>query len=375
MMLRGWLAAVLVVALISSAIVARAQNTAPATPIAPKTAGEAFKNVKVLKDIPADSLIPAMQFIAASLGKECEFCHVQGAFEKDDKQPKQRARAMIEMMLAINHDNFHGHREVTCFTCHRGNAKPLAVPPVMVDTVNPVATAMEINESEGTETSGPPADPLFEKYLKAVGGAAAVDRIDSRVMKGTITFGDRNVPIDIYAKAPDKRMSITHTPDGDSITAFDGHQGWLGTPKHSVREMHGSDIDGASMDADLHFASHLKNMFSKTEIVGTEKIGDSTAIHVVGQRESRTPLQLYFDAKSGLLVRLVRFAETPLGELPTQIDYADYRAGDGVKIPYRWTLARPGGRFTIQVTEVKENVAVQDSKFEKPAQERKPPAK
>ncbi len=374
-MLRGWLAAVLVVALISSAIVARAQNTAPATPIAPKTAGEAFKNVKVLKDIPADSLIPAMQFIAASLGKECEFCHVQGAFEKDDKQPKQRARAMIEMMLAINHDNFHGHREVTCFTCHRGNAKPLAVPPVMVDTVNPVATAMEINESEGTETSGPPADPLFEKYLKAVGGAAAVDRIDSRVMKGTITFGDRNVPIDIYAKAPDKRMSITHTPDGDSITAFDGHQGWLGTPKHSVREMHGSDIDGASMDADLHFASHLKNMFSKTEIVGTEKIGDSTAIHVVGQRESRTPLQLYFDAKSGLLVRLVRFAETPLGELPTQIDYADYRAGDGVKIPYRWTLARPGGRFTIQVTEVKENVAVQDSKFEKPAQERKPPAK
>jgi outer membrane lipoprotein-sorting protein len=251
----------------------------------------------------------------------------------------------------------------------------VAVPPVMVDTVNPVATAMEINESEGTETSGPPADPLFEKYLKAVGGAAAVDRIDSRVMKGTITFGDRNVPIDIYAKAPDKRMSITHTPDGDSITAFDGHQGWLGTPKHSVREMHGSDIDGASMDADLHFASHLKNMFSKTEIVGTEKIGDSTAIHVVGQRESRTPLQLYFDAKSGLLVRLVRFAETPLGELPTQIDYADYRAGDGVKIPYRWTLARPGGRFTIQVTEVKENVAVQDSKFEKPAQEQKPPAK
>ena len=374
-MLRGWLAAVLVVALISSAIVARAQNTAPATPIAPKTAGEAFKNVKVLKDIPADSLIPAMQFIAASLGKECEFCHVQGAFEKDDKQPKQRARAMIEMMLAINHDNFHGHREVTCFTCHRGNAKPVAVPPVMVDTVNPVATAMEINESEGTETSGPPADPLFEKYLKAVGGAAAVDRIDSRVMKGTITFGDRNVPIDIYAKAPDKRMSITHTPDGDSITAFDGHQGWLGTPKHSVKEMHGSDTDGALMDADLHFASHLKNMFSKTEIVGTEKIGDSTAIHVVGQRESRTPLQLYFDAKSGLLVRLVRFAETPLGELPTQIDYADYRAGDGVKIPYRWTLARPGGRFTIQVTEVKENVAVQDSKFEKPAQEQKPPAK
>ena len=53
----------------------------------------------MLKDIPADQLIPAMQFITASLGVECEFCHVQGAFEKDDKKPKQTARKMMEMMF------------------------------------------------------------------------------------------------------------------------------------------------------------------------------------------------------------------------------------------------------------------------------------
>lgn len=374
---RGRVAAAVVVAvLISSAIVidgAKAQNAAPTTPIAPKTAGEAFKNVKVLKDIPADSLIPAMQFITASLGKECEFCHVQGAFEKDDKKPKERARAMMEMMLAINKDNFHGHREVTCYTCHRGAPDPVATPLVMTAETKPQPEAEE--NTEDREKSGPPADQLFEKYLKAIGGASAVEKVDSRAMKGTITFGDRNVPIDIYAKAPDKRISITHTPDGDSITAFDGHEGWLGAPKRPAREMHGSDIDGASMDADLHFAAHLKDMFTKTEIIGTEKIGDSEAVHVVGQRESRTPLQLYFDEKSGLLVRMVRLAETPLGELPTQIDYADYREAGGVKIPYRWTLARPGGRFTIQVSEVKENVPVDDAKFEKPPQEKKPPAK
>jgi photosynthetic reaction center cytochrome c subunit len=373
---RSWVVAAVValVFLACAIMIDEAHGGAQATPVAPRTAGEAFKNVQVLKDIPADGLIPAMQFITASLGKECAFCHVEGAFEKDDKEPKRTARAMIEMMLAINKDNFHGHREVTCFTCHRGSAKPVAGPPVMSEAVNPVATEMEVAESEGGKASGPPADPLFEKYLKAVGGAAAVEKINSRVMKGVITFGDRNVPIDIYAKAPDKRVSITRTPDGDSITAFDGHEGWLGAPKRPVHEMHGPDIDAAAMDADLHFPAHLKEMFTKTDVRGTEMIGDSQAILVVGQREGKTPLHLYFDGKSGLLVRLVRFGETPLGQLPTQIDYADYREAGGVKIPFRWTLARPSGRFTIQLNGVKENVPVDDAKFEKPAVEQKPAA-
>jgi hypothetical protein len=76
-----------------------------------------------------------------------------------------------------------------------------------------------------------------------------------------------------------------------------------------------------------------------------------------------------------LLVRLVRFGDTALGLLPTQIDYQDYKGTNGVKIPYRWTLARPSGRFTIQVTEVKQNVPVDDAKFLKPAAEQKAPAK
>jgi photosynthetic reaction center cytochrome c subunit len=342
----------------------------------PKTAGQQFKNVKVLKDIPADQLIPAMQFIAASLGVECEFCHVQGAFEKDDKKPKLAARKMMEMMFTINQENFDGHREVTCYSCHRGNAKPVAMPPVMTAESKPATDEEVIHEGgDAKENGGPSADQLFEKYLKAVGGAAAVDKITSRVMKGTITFGDRNIPIEIFAKEPDKRVSFTHTPEGESITAFNGHEGWLGVPGHPVREMHGPDIDGAAMDADLHFPAHVTEMFDKVEVRRTEKVGDREAYLVVGERAGKTPLQLYFDKQSGLLVRLVRFGETPLGRLPTQIDYADYKEAGGVKIPLRWTLARPGGRFTIQVRDVKQNVPVDDAKFAKPPQEQKGSAK
>ncbi|MGA8764338.1 MAG: photosynthetic reaction center cytochrome c subunit family protein, partial [Candidatus Sulfotelmatobacter sp.] len=77
-------------------------GAAPAAPSGPKMAEEQFKNIQVLKGVPADQLIPAMQFITASLGVECDFCHVQGAFEKDDKKTKQTARKMMEMMFAIN---------------------------------------------------------------------------------------------------------------------------------------------------------------------------------------------------------------------------------------------------------------------------------
>lgn len=333
-----------------------------------KKAEEQFKNIQVLKGVPADQVIPTMQFITASLGVECEFCHVQGAFDKDDKKPKQTARKMIEMMFAINADNFDRHREVTCYSCHRGSPDPVSMPPVMTEEAKAIPAEPKLEDiKEGT---GPTVDQLLGKYLQAVGGAAAIDKVTSRVMKGEIKFGEQSMPIEIYAKDPEKRISITHTPQGDSVTAFNGHEGWLGMPDGHQREMHGGDIDGAAIDADLRLPEHLKPMFSELKVRGTQKIGDHETYVVFGQREGKPPVRLYFDEQSGLLIRLVRFGETALGRLPTQIDYADYRDASGVKIPYRWTLARPAGVFTIQVSDVKVNVPVDDAKFIKPA----PPA-
>jgi hypothetical protein len=336
---------------------------------APKLAEEQFKNIKVLKGIPAEELFPTMQFITASLGVECEFCHVKNAFEKDDKKTKQTARKMMEMMFAINKDNFEGHREVTCNSCHRGNAKPLAIPTVMGEETSVVVAQPHRAEGQdegAKKNDGPAADQLLEKYVQAVGGAGSIDKVASRVMKGTIDFGGKSLPIDIYCKDPYERISFTHMQEGDSVTAFNGHEGWLGTPGHPMREMHGSDLDGAAIDADLHLATHLRQMFTDMRLRGTEKIGDRDAYEVEGQREGKPPIQLYFDQQTGLLVRLVRYGETALGWLPTQIDYADYRDASGVKVPYRWTLARPSGRFTIQVSELKQNVPVDDAKFVKP---------
>jgi photosynthetic reaction center cytochrome c subunit len=355
-----------------------AASHAPAATATPqageKKAEEQFKNIQEFKGLPADQLIPTMQFISVSLGVECEFCHVQGAFDKDDKKPKQTARKMIEMMFAINADNFDRHREVTCYSCHRGSADPVAMPPVMTEEAAKEAMAgpkkPESEEKEIKDNSAPSPDQLLDRYVQALGGAAAIDKITSRIMKGTIYVAGKSTPIDIYAKDPEKRISLTHLPEGDSVTAFNGHEGWLGMTGRPMREMHGGDLDGAAMDADLHLATHLKAMFTEVRVSGTEKIGDQETYVVVGQREGKTPVRLYFDQQTGLLVRLVRLGETALGRLPTQIDYADYRDAGGVKIPYRWTLARPNGRFTIQLAELQQNIPVDDSKFVKPA----PPA-
>ena len=334
----------------------------------PKKAEEQFKNIQVLKGIPAEQLFPTMQFITASLGVECSYCHVQNAFEKDDKKPKQTARKMMEMMITINQESFEGHRKVTCNTCHRGSAIPQPIPAVMSEDM-PMGPP---KPAETKEAPAPAADQLIDKYVQAAGGAAAIDKVTSRVMKGSIDFGGKSLPIDIYSKDPDKRISYTHMSEGDSVTAFNGTEGWLASPgRPGIRPMQGSEIDAASLDADMHLATHLKAMFSKVEVHGTEKIGEHEAYAVVGEREGKPPLRLYFDEQSGLLLRLVRFGETALGWLPTQIDYADYRDTNGVKIPYRWTLARPSGRFTITLSDVKQNVPVDDAKFVKPVDEPK----
>lgn len=331
-----------------------------------KTTEQQFKNIQVLKGVPADELMPTMQFITASLGVECEFCHVRDTFDKDDKKTKQTARKMMEMMFAINADNFDRQREVTCYTCHRGAANPAGMPPVMTAESMAAMMSEPRNTEEPKTYTGPSADQLLDKYVQASGGAA-IDKVSSRVMKGAIEFGGHSLPIDIYAKEPDMRISFTHMPEGDNVTAFNGHEGWLAAPKRPAREMQGSDIDGASIDADLHLPTHLKQMFSEMKAQGPEKIGDHDTYEVVGQRAGKPPIELYFDQQSGLLIRMVRFGETALGRLPTQIEYADYKDLDGVKIPYQWTLARPSGRFTITVSEAQQNVPVDDAKFTKPA--------
>jgi photosynthetic reaction center cytochrome c subunit len=335
-----------------------------------KTTEQVFKNIQVLKGIPADELIPSMQFITAALGVECDFCHVQGAFDKDDKKPKLIARKMMTMMFAIDRDNFEGHHVVTCNSCHRGSPHPVGIPAIAgVEPAVDVAAMHEMHAEGGEDAkapAGPAADPLIEKYIQALGGAAAIEKVSTRIEKGSAEVMGEKLPIDVYTKAPDKRLSVLHLPKGDSITAYNGSGGWLGFPGRPIHDMSASEAAAASLDADLHFATDMKKIFTGFKPAAPAKIGERDTYVLVAMRESQPPVKLYFDQKSGLLVRMLRFSDTPLGLNPTEIDYADYREVNGVKTPFRWTLARPSGAFTIQIDQVEQNVPIDDAKFARP---------
>jgi photosynthetic reaction center cytochrome c subunit len=338
-----------------------------------QTTEQSYKNIQVLKGLPSNELIPAMQFMTASLGVECDFCHAQGGPEKDDKKPKQIARKMMTMMFAINKENFDGHRVVTCNTCHRGSPRPIGTPIIAEADAKMAMPAMESESGEDAKTpTGPNADQVIDKYLQALGGAAAIEKVNSRLEKGNAEVMGKKTPIDIYAKAPDKRVSVMHMANGDSITAYDGTAGWLAFPGRPTRDMTPSESASARFDADLHFATDLKQIFTEIKPAPPTKIGDRETYVLLAMRESQPPAKLYFDQQSGLLVRMLRFSDSPLGLNPAQIDYADYRDVHGVKTPFRWTLTRTSGAFTIQIDSVEQNIPIDDAKFVRP-QDAPPP--
>jgi outer membrane lipoprotein-sorting protein len=336
------------------------EGGAPAA--ATKNAEDVYKNIVQLKGTPADQLSPAMTFMASSLGVECSFCHVPGKMDADDKGAKKTAREMMAMQATLNKEAFHGQLQVTCFSCHRGSTRPVNTPPVL-DSDAPARPAAVPMAPPAPGAPAVTADQIIEKYVTALGGADAIKKINSRVMKGSILTGGSESPIELFTKAPNKRVSISN---GQSYTAFDGTVGWMGNTGRPAREMSATEADAAGLDAEFALALRLKEIFPQLRRGRPETIGGVECETLTGMRPGRAPVRLSFDKNTGLLLRMVRYADTPVGRNATQIDYADYREVDGVKSPFRWTLSRPNGRFTIQIKEAKNNATIEDAKFAKP---------
>ncbi len=236
-----------------------ATQSALAQSAEPKTTEQVYKNITQLKGAPADQLVPSMQFIASSLGVECAFCHVQGKPEVDDKPAKKTARDMMAMTAAINKNSFAGQRQVTCYSCHHGSSHPANLPPVLTSD----APAHSEARATPPASAAPTAADILEKYVSALGGEGAIKKITSRVMKGTILTGGSEGPIELFTKAPNKRISIAHNPNGDSFTAFDGTSGWMGNAGRPARDMPAEGSEAAGLDAEFYLGLRLKEIFAQ----------------------------------------------------------------------------------------------------------------
>lgn len=332
-----------------------------------KVSEAVYKNIQVLKGVPANQLIPAMQFVTASLGVQCSFCHVENHFEKDDKKPKQTAREMIKMMFAINENSFANHRAVTCYSCHRGESKPTGTPQLGGSTQP--GTVAEASKNLPTEL--PSADWLVKRYIEAIGGADALEKINTRVGTGASSIAGKNVTVNLFVRSPREWALIQHEQGGETGAFFNNGAGWFTFPGRPSREMHEPDIEAAQMDSDLQFPLHIQQLFPELRVEYPESIGNRDTYVLVGARDNQPRAKFYFDQQSGLLVRIVRYGESPLGLNPSQVDYSDYRDVDGVQVPFRVTISTPESGSTIQFQQIHQNAAIAPEKFTRPSDSRR----
>jgi photosynthetic reaction center cytochrome c subunit len=357
-------AAVAVVCLVGTAA-GRAQEKVP-------MAGDVFKSVMLLRGIPVDTFFEAMGMFANAMGNDCTFCHASEAvFDKSkfaDSTPRiLKARQMIVMMNTINKQFFGGQNRVTCFTCHGGNDRPRTEPDIALQYAEPT---FDPNAREIPEAPNLSASQVFEKYLQALGGAARLATLTSYIAKGSYSGFDTSlekIPVEIYAAAPDQMTMVTHLATGVNTRVFNGKEGWMAGPDTPLPlvTLTAGNLERARLEALLSFPTAIRQAFNEWR-VGIALIGDQGVTVVQGLQGGQPAANFYFD-DSGLLVRLVTWTQTPVGFVPTQIDYGDYRDVSGVKVPFQRTVSQTYMRMSIELSDVQPNVPIDRSKFARPA--------
>lgn len=353
----------------ASVLIVRAQGGP--SPMDGKTAEQVYKNIKAMNGTPADQLIESMHLIRGALGVDCEFCHDDPDRSTDTKKPKEVARDMIRMMIAINKNSFNGAQEVTCYTCHRGSAIPATT--LVLPTV-----------SNGVETDAQPqlpsVDQIVSKYVQALGGEQALRKVTTRVITGTQTIptgpgGTVPVPASLERseKAPNLVVSSYKTPTFTISDGFDGAKAWTQDFRGRVTEPGALDQARAKRDADLYLPLDLRQAYAKMQVEGVENVNGHDAYVVSALPQGDREERLYFDVQTGLLLRKWSSLPTPLGDAPFQVNYDDYRdTGSGVRFPYLISTNPAGPRLepstsvTIRVTRVQDNAPLDSSKFTKP---------
>jgi hypothetical protein len=359
-----------------------------------KPAEQVYKNIRALKGLPNSQLLTVMHFMRTSLGVRCDYCHIaeNGKYWMDDKPAKQIARRMIEMVAEINKNNFAGQTVVTCNTCHRGQTKPVGVP-----AIGQGDFANTTREEPGTRPPDPlpTIDQILDRYHQAIGGQTAARKVTTRVIKLSwlrpklVNGGTPNAAMiargetwsmEIYQKAPDKYLAVITSPGGTIYHGYNGRSGWVRSPQ-GQRDMNGAELARVIRAADLLGDFKLKEQYSQLSVTGREKI-DDREVYVVealgaqplGAQASlpapgRRIDRFFFDSQNGLLLRRTVLTPTALGYDPEQTDFRDYADVDGVKLPFTIVVSYLDDSHlgtTRKYIEVKQNIPIDDSKFDPP---------
>jgi hypothetical protein len=213
---------------------------------------------------------------------------------------------------------------------------------------------------------------LIDKYIAALGGAAAVQKVASVDAVGTITQRrpGRDFPaqqIEILSKAPGMGLLVTHAGQADNLLAYGATAGWARAGATAPRDLRKAEADGTMLEDPYNLPAHLKQMLLEPQMDRPMVIRGHEDYVVTGKTRNLPKVQAFFNEQSGMLERLVYYNDSLYGQYPTQIDYRDFRDVGGRKVPYEWVISQTRNReFTYAMQDVKA-AAIEDAKFAKPS--------
>ncbi len=316
------------------------------------TAGQKFKSIKVLNDMPAEQLGKVMNLMSASLGVQCKYCHASNDadFEKEGFEHKDAARAMLKMVFDINKNYFEGRPEVTCNTCHRAQGHPQAA-------LNLYPPAPEPRPAQ--PATKPVTDDILAKFAAAIGKGD----IKSRKMTAQRIEPDgKTTEAEEILQSGTKIRVDTTYPTTVVSTVFDGTKARAFSGTGPI-ELAADDAEQIRREALIFGSADLKSIYTKMDYRFADKIDGRDVYLVQATTADNSRDRLYFDAQTGLLIRRTAVVFTLVGPFVYQFDYADYKDFGGVKIPMTYKVAVPNIRWTRKITDVKINAPIEDKVF------------
>ncbi len=347
----------------------------------PQMADDVFKNIKVLKGLTVDEFMGTMGLFSAALNVCCGDCHVGagGSNPQWEKDPPRKliARHMVDVMNKVNKESFGGRQVVTCWTCHRGTTPPATTPAIDAIYSDPVPMYPDVLPQAAAGAVVPSIDQILDKYLQALGGAGALAKITSYSGTGTsTTFGaDQMNKAEIFAKAPDKYVTVVHQREGDMIRTTDGHDAWVVLPLTVTGEyqLTASAAEGGKLDGELAFPGDIKSFFNTWRVSYPGNYRRPRRQCRSGQRSARFYRNLLFrqadrpaDAHGalrqfggGTRSHANRFRGLSSGGGSDDALQADVRMGERPRRVYvdRHHAECRGGRFEVHKTTASANAA------------------
>ena len=222
------------------------------------------------------------------------------------------------------------------------------------------------------------ADDVVEKYLAAIGGRAALGKLTSRTMTGTITLstpgGDVSGPVEVTNQQPNWSRTVI-TLDLSSFGAgqvivdqrFNGTAGYVLDSLQGNRDITGNQLENMRNGSFPTPFLNYKEKGATFELGAKEKVGGRDAYLLILTPKSGSVVRQYIDAESYLPVKVVIKVEAPqVGELEQTTELTDYREVDSIKIPFHIHATSAVQTSTIIISKVEHNVRIDEALFSKP---------